>query len=55
MSWLWAASRAFEIMDTSHQLRRALLAGVRSSTHTQGILNSELAGLCLAESQEEQD
>ena len=34
MSWLWA--------DTSHRLRRALLAGVRASSHTQGIVNGEL-------------
>ena len=37
MSWLWAARRAFENMDTSHRLRRALLAGVRASSHTQGL------------------
>ena len=37
MSWLWAARRAFETMDTSHRLRRALLAGVRASSHTQGL------------------
>ena len=29
-------------MDTSHRLRRALLAGVRASAHTQGIVNGEL-------------
>ena len=39
---MWAARRAFEIMDTSHRLRRALLAGVRASAHTQGIVNGEL-------------
>ena len=43
MSWLWAARRAFETMDTSHRLRRALLAGVRARSHTQGIVNGELA------------
>ena len=48
MSWLWAARRAFETMDTSHHLRRALSAGVRASGHTQGIVTSELV-LCLAE------
>ena len=37
MSWSWAARRAFETMDTSHRLRRALLAGVRASAHTQGL------------------
>ena len=42
MSWLWAARRAFETMDTSHRLRRALLAGVRASARTQGIVNGEL-------------
>ena len=42
MSLLWAARRAFETMDTSHTLRRALLAGVRASGHTQGIVNGEL-------------
>ena len=42
MSWLWAARRAFETMDTSHCLRRALLAGVRASAHTQEIVNGEL-------------
>ena len=42
MSWLWAARRAFETMDTSHRLRRALLAGVRASSHTQGIETGEL-------------
>ena len=42
MSWLWTARRAFETMDTSHRLRRALLAGVRASSHTQGIVNGEL-------------
>ena len=36
MSWLWAARRAFETMDTSHRVRSALLAGVRASSHTQG-------------------
>ena len=36
MSWLWAPRRAFETMDTSHRLRRAPLAGVRASSHTQG-------------------
>ena len=35
MSWLWAARRAFETMDMSHPLRRALPAGVRVSAHTQ--------------------
>ena len=43
MSWLWAARRAFKTMDTSHRLRRALLAGVRARSHTQGIVNGELA------------
>ena len=33
MSWLSAARRAFETMDTSHRLRRALCAGVRAFTH----------------------
>ena len=42
MSWLWAARRAFETMDTSHRLRRAQLAGVRASAHKQGIVNGEL-------------
>ena len=42
MSWLWAARRAFETMDTSHRLRRALLTSVRASSHTQGIVNGEL-------------
>ena len=42
MSWLWAARRAFETMDSGHRLRRALLAGVRASAHTQGIVNGEL-------------
>ena len=42
MSWLWAARRAFETMNTSHRLRRALLVGVRASAHTQGIVNGEL-------------
>ena len=42
MSWLWAARRAFETMVTSHHLRRALLAGLRASAHTQGIVNGEL-------------
>ena len=45
MSWLWAARRAFETMDTSHHLRRALLAGVRASAHTQGIVNGELVSV----------
>ena len=51
MSWLWAARRTFETMDTSHRLRRALLAGVRASAHSQGIVNCELV-LCLAEASE---
>ena len=42
MSWLWRARRAFETMDTSHRLRRALLAGVRASSHTHWIVNGEL-------------
>ena len=42
MSRLWAARRAFETMDTSHRLRRALLAGVRASGHIQGIVNGEM-------------
>ena len=42
MSWLWAARRAFETMDTSHHLIRALLAGVRASAYTQEIVNGEL-------------
>ena len=50
MSWLWAARRACETMDTCHRLRRALSAGVRASAHTQGIVNGEL--VCLAEGQE---
>ena len=29
-------------MDTSHRLRRALLAGVRASSHTQGVVTGEL-------------
>ena len=45
MSWLWAARRAFETMDTSHRLRRALLAGVRASAHTQGIVTGELVNV----------
>ena len=36
------ARRAFETTDTSHRLRRALLASVRESVHTQGIENGEL-------------
>ena len=39
---LWAARRVFETMDTSHRLRRALLAGVRASAHTQGIVNGDV-------------
>ena len=42
MSKLWAARRACKTMDTSHRSRRALLAGVRASGHTQGIVNGEL-------------
>ena len=42
MSWLWAARRAFETMETSHPLRRAPLASVRASAHTQEIANGEL-------------
>ena len=42
MSWLWAARRAFKTVDTSHRVRRALLAGVRASSHTQGIVTGEL-------------
>ena len=42
MSWLCAARRAFETMDTSHRLRRALSADVRASAHAQGIVNGEL-------------
>ena len=52
MSWLWAARRAFETTDTSHRLRCALLAGVRASAHTQGIVTGE--SVCLAESQGKQ-
>ena len=37
-----SARRAFETMDTSHRLRRSLLAVVRASSHTQGIVNGEL-------------
>ena len=33
MPRLWAARSAFETMDTSHRVRRALLAGVRASSH----------------------
>ena len=36
------ARRAFETMDTSHGLRRALLAGVPARAHTQGTVNGEL-------------
>ena len=42
---LWAARRAFETLDTSHRLRRALLAGVRANGHSQGIVNGELVYL----------
>ena len=42
MSWLWAARRAFETMDTSHRLKRALLASVRAHAHEQGIVNGEV-------------
>ena len=42
MSWLRAARRAIETMDTSHRLRSALLAGFRARAHTQGIVNGEL-------------
>ena len=42
MSWMWAARRAFETMDTSHRLRRALPASVRASAHTQWLVNGEL-------------
>ena len=34
--------RAFETMDTSHRVRRALLAGVRASSHTHRIVTGEL-------------
>ena len=44
-SWLWAARRAFETMDTSHRLRRALLAGIPASSHTQGIVTGELVSV----------
>ena len=37
-----AARRAFETMDTSHRARRALLAGVRASSHTQRNVTGEL-------------
>ena len=40
MSWLWAARRAFESMDTSDCLRRALLELER--VKTQGIVTGEL-------------
>ena len=49
MSWLSAAQRAFETMDTSHRLRRALCAGVRASSHTQGTETDELV-LCAEKS-----
>ena len=42
MSWLWAARRAFESVDTSHWLRGALLACVRSNAHTQRLVNGDL-------------
>ena len=42
ISWLWAARRSFDNMDTSHCLRRGLFAGVRASAHTQGIVNGDL-------------
>ena len=42
-----AARSAFETMDTGHRLRRALLAGVRPSSHTQGA--ERRTGFCLAE------
>ena len=45
---------AFETMDTSHRLRRALLAGVRESSHTQGVVTGELF-FSWAKSQEEQN
>ena len=45
MSWLRAAKRAFETMDTSHRVRRALFSGVRASSHTQGIVTGELVFL----------
>ena len=41
MSWLWAARRAFETTDTRYRLKRALLAGVRASANTQGIVTGE--------------
>ena len=41
-------------MVTGHRLRRALLAGVRASAHTQRLVNGELV-LCLVEGQTEQD
>ena len=44
MSWLCAARRAFETMDTI-RLRRALLAFVRARTHIKGICERR-TGLC---------
>ena len=43
MSWLWAAGRAFETLDASHRLERALSTGVRARSHTHRIVNVELA------------
>ena len=42
MSWLWAARRSFELLDSSHRLRRSLLAGARSTLSTKGIVSGEL-------------
>ena len=41
MSWLWAARRALETMDTRHRVRRAFLAEVRASSYNQGIETGE--------------
>ena len=41
-SGLWAVRRAFETMDTSHRVRRALYAGVRASSHTHRSVTGEL-------------
>ena len=53
ISWSWAARRAFETVDTSHRLRRALLAGcVTKCSH---LVHCEWrSGLCLAKGQEKQ-
>ena len=42
MSWLCAERRVFDTLDTSHCVRRALLAGTRANVPNQGLSHGDI-------------